>query len=323
MKLYYTVIFLWFSYCALSQTPRIALVKPDGTTTIYSTIQAAYDASADDDYIYLPGGVVDGLSINKKIHIIGAGFNQDSSQVTRSTKISSFLIYPSAAGGSIEGIHFWNNCVFTGVGTIDGFEIRKCKFDGTLNFESTTINIVAKHNQFSTINGALTNSFFYNNVHIGTFSIGGYCEFKNSLFFNHNFSNNYNLPQNSIYKNNIFNSVNSTTCHFSYFYNNVNMLASGQQNEIYENISEQFNLIFENPGAGPPYIYDVHNDYQVKSTSACKNSGTDGTDRGIYGGTYPWVEGSIPSNPHIYFKQVAEETNANGQLQIHFKVRTN
>ncbi|MBK8701223.1 MAG: hypothetical protein IPN29_17465 [Saprospiraceae bacterium] len=316
---------LLFSINILAQTPRIALVKPNGITTIHSTLSAAYNAASDDDFIYLPGGNFENIGIQKKIHIIGAGSNLDSSNVTGITRIQQIHIYPEASGGSIEGIYFYNQSgSFIILNPTTNFEIRKCRFDGqiTTSGGGESSNLLFSRNQITDLGAGLVNSIFKNNIILFNASVGNYCQFNNNIFF---YPGTNGLSQYCTFKNNIFMSSNQYSS-YSFFYNNVNCNVGGTQNENYNNVDEPWSDIFINPGTPngtpPIYQYDVHNNYHVKVTSACHNSGTDGTDRGIYGGPSPWVEGSIPSNPHIYFKQVAEETNANGQLQIHFKVRT-
>ena len=61
-------------------------------------------------------------------------------------------------------------------------------------------------------------------------------------------------------------------------------------------------------------------DYSLPPTSPGHNGGTDGTDIGIFGGDTPW--NVIPSNPHIYFKNISGATNAAGDLPVEIKVRS-
>jgi len=321
-----------------AQTSRIALVKPNGVTTIHTTLQSAYDAASNDDYIYLPGGTFDGITIAKKLHIIGAGSNIDSSQYTGITKIPSLDIDSLGGGGSIEGIYFTNGgCTpsinFVSSNNISGYLIKGCYLKGGIQFTNWQNVVICKnylglhqcgnYGGHESISGELSNSFIKNNIVMGNIQGIGNCVINNNILF-FNFYNGYGafMMTNSIFNNNIFKEVQFQTWN-SIFNNNTNsFIYQNNTNSEYNTITETFNEVFENPGAAP-YSYDVHNNYHIKSTSACNNSGTDGRDRGIYGGSSPWIEGSIPSNPHIYFKNVADETNASGQLQIHFKVRTN
>ena len=168
--------------------------------------------------------------------------------------------------------------------------------------------------------GNISNSFISNNIILDHICCSEGLDVSNNIFFKYG---TLNLSGgNSIYKNNIFLSDDPINTGNNVFQNNVNCdPAQNQNNQNYNNVNETFDEIFVTPGIAP-YTYNVHNDYHVKTTSQCHNSGTDGTERGIYGGAFPWIDGSIPSNPHIYHKNVAGSTNANGQLQVHFKVRT-
>ena len=61
-------------------------------------------------------------------------------------------------------------------------------------------------------------------------------------------------------------------------------------------------------------------DYHLKSNCVGKNAGKDGTDIGIYGGVFPWKEGSVPKNPHIINSTIGGTTNSNSALPINIKV---
>ena len=130
----------------------------------------------------------------------------------------------------------------------------------------------------------------------------------------------------SNYDNNVFQTGYSHVVTNSNFQNNISVSPNGSGNLSISTLHLNWDTTFINPGA--PDQNNVHafnnkNNYRVRPTSPAKNSGTDGTDRGLFGGTFPWVDGSIPSNPHIYFKKVDAQTGADGKLRIQFKVRTN
>jgi hypothetical protein len=342
-KILSTLLFTITAVNLYCQTPQIAVVKPNGTSTIHTTVQAAYDAASDDDYIYLPGGTFSTnlpSEINKRLHIIGAGMNADSSSVTGITKIPFLILREGAAGGSLEGVYLYSNI---GNGTSLLFSNQSPTTASLYSVLNCFISnkIVSNNNYWSNITivkcvieeiSAFFENSFITNCHIwGTIGINGMnFLFSNNIFFNP-YTTSYgglSLPNNSTYINNIFQISSTLNCSNSIFHNNVNGLSiNGTGNFTLNSISETWDLIFENPGSliGSPiqyYSYFVTNSYHIKPTSACKNSGTDGTDRGIYGGAFPWKDGSIPPNPHIYFKNVAGSTNSGGQLQVHYKVRT-
>jgi len=96
----------------------------------------------------------------------------------------------------------------------------------------------------------------------------------------------------------------------------INPVAAGNNNYS----SSQADTLFVNsPNASS---FDYQYNYHLKPNSPYLSAGSDGTEIGIYGGNSPYREGAVPSNPHIYFKQVSTQTNSNGQLPVQFKVRT-
>lgn len=329
----------------IAQSPQLAVVRPDGTTYICPTWDSAYNKSVDGDFIYLPGGNFTVTNpISKRLYIYGAGSNLDSSAATSITTISNITFEHGADNGIIEGLKISqvNSCFVAAIrfghtinlDPINGYTISNCLMSGGIQFNSVCNNITIKNNNIGGYNcpngGAsisigenITNSLISNNVIGGNISANGVAnlQINNNLFtFVADFYS-ISLPYNCTYSNNIFLSNNVYVAN-SNFYNNVNVNPNGTGNQIFNTASESMTDIFVSPGAGP-YYYDVHNDYHIKSTSICKSSGSDGTDRGFYGGTFPWKDGSIPSNPHIYFKQIDANTTSDGKLKVKFKVRTN
>ena len=340
------LIFLCSSNISNAQSPKIAVVRPDGTTYICPTWDSAYKKAANDDNIYLPGGtfLVTNM-IGKRLNIYGAGFNEDSSRATGITKMNPITFLAGSEYGSIEGIAFnTTSCIESSItfglpsylNPISNFTISNCFLSSGINFTSPCTNILIKNNYIGGYNcnngGAktsfgekLSNSLISNNIITGGFNVidAANLQINNNIFF---FAQDfYYLPlaNNSSYNNNITLSGTSTVAN-SNFNNNANVSPNGSGNLIFNHVYESFDSSFVNPGpnSSGKYYYDSHNNYHIRPSSLCKNSGTDGTDRGIYGGTYPWKDGSAPSNPHIYFKQIAPQSNNNGLLQVQFKVRT-
>lgn len=341
-----------FSFCN-AQAPQFAVVRPNGTTYICPTFDSAYNKAVNGDNIYLPGGNFT-LSnpISKSLHIYGAGYNQDSSAVTNITTLLNLVILNGAENGSIQGVQInssspqniasvtfgdnQNSPLFT------NYTIKYCSLTSGIYFLMPSSNITVADNFIGyfgnyysahSIYGIISNSLISNNIITGiqvySEAINPYLQVNNNIFFYYYTQGNtlLQLANQSTYQNNIFQMPVFWASANSNFYNNTNGTPYGGPGNISSGtISETFDLSFINPGTPIPpnnnYDYNVHNDYHIKPTSLCKNSGTDATDRGIYGGAFPWKEGSVPSNPHIYFKQVAPQTNNSGQLQIQFKVRT-
>lgn len=332
-----------------SQTPQIAVVRPDGTTYICQTFDSAYNHAVNGDFIYLPGGTFNvSNSINKVLYIYGAGYNEDSSITTGITKLNPITILSGGNAGSIEGIYF-NTSVSCNQASLtfgdisnstafSNYTISNCFLPSGIKFYSDCSNFLIKNNYvggYSCTNGgprislgdSLFNSIISNNIIEQAFYLNSNANLQvnNNIFFFIGAFYYLQLANNSTYNNNIF-PIATTAVTNSNFYNNTNISTIGAGNLIYNNVSESFDSIFVNPGPssqGYIYYYNVHYNYHIRPSSLCKNSGIDGTDKGIYGGTYPWKDGSIPNNPHIYFKQVAPQSNTNGQLEIQIKVRSN
>lgn len=324
------IIIAFSSFCN-AQIPQFAVVRPDGTTYICPSFDSAYNKALNGDNIYLPAGSFS-LSnpINKTLHIYGAGSDQDSSSATGITILNPIIINAGAANGSIEGVYFSASGSSTvsihfdmsgSINAISNYTITFCYLyrgiKATASSSNASSALITIRNNYigasnvGSINGALINSVILNNKILSWTNIGTGNTFLNNLFFNPL------LSSYCIYQNNIFPSPPgnaSTSCNNSVFNNNMNAtpsIISG--NSGVANFDEDWASTFVNY---------ANADYHVKTTSLAHNSGTDGTDRSIYGGTPSWKEGLVPSNPHIYFKQVATQTNASGQLNIQFKVRT-
>jgi len=344
MRLIFFLAALLFSFMTSAQTPQFAVVRPDGTTYICPTLDSAYNKAVPDDIIYLPGGsfTLSG-SIDKRIKIFGAGSDEDSCFYTGPTILASLSIGPNASNGSMEGIKV-GSIVFNSPTSITNYTIKRCYFGGGISFvNSTTVEFLSVTNCYlgaSTPGGGGSNSFsfygsgtinnssFSNNRITSDVSMGGISNlFTNNIFFPAGSYRSVSLFHGSTYQNNIFQAGMGSSCNNSFFYNNIN--GNPQpifNNIIFNSVGETPDLTFINPGIISIYgwiNYDKHNDYHLKASSLGKNTGTDATDRGDYGGVLPWAEGMVPSNPHIYFKQVAPVTNSSGQLPVQFKVRTN
>ena len=127
-----------------------------------------------------------------------------------------------------------------------------------------------------------------------------YSLFENNIFV---FTYHLNYVSNSNFLNNSFNEEIT----FPYGTN------VGTNNFPYYGISGTF----LNADGGQ---FSYSKDYHLQESFPGKNGGTDGTDIGIYGGQYPWKEGSIPFNPHIQLKNISGNTDQNGNLNVNIKV---
>ncbi|MEO6254609.1 MAG: hypothetical protein ABIO79_14960 [Ferruginibacter sp.] len=333
------VVIITFSV-SHAQSPQFAVVRPNGTTYICPTFDSAYNKAVNDDFIYLPGGnFTFSYTFNKRLHIFGAGHHPDSSLVTgKSYSSSQFAIQSGATGSTFEGLQTSNNFYFLYTGIqVTNITIKRCRISAVVfNGSATTlIDSIASNIMITECivdflqPGNSKNNYFTKNLfRAGTPGEPGYI--RESNFKNNIFIGTYFTPNNCIFENNIFMQpgIINTPCTNSFFNNllvgagtfnagcppnsitEVNTITVPTTNDVFVSFT---------PGPGYPYL----DNYDLKPACPGNNAGTDGYDVGIYGSSSPTSLGWVPSNPHIYFKQVAAQTNTSGQLNIQFKVRTN
>ncbi len=333
-----------FIFNVHSQADQFAVVKPNGSTQVYASWAAAYGGAANGDYMYLPGATISGtITIDKKLFIYGTGHDPDSATATGRTIFSSINILDGASGGSIEGIQA--GAIYLGsANKLHDYAIKRSYILAYLQFTSTTYDSLPEYvtisesvvgwisNVFADDNISVSNCIFFKNIFTKYIS-----RFKNSTFKNNVFIP-YELPNNTyvcnyitftLFENNIFTVANPTIysdcnniylnnlkCENNIFYGDQNCPASQEGNLSEPSVGDIF---ISYTGTGFKYT----DNYHLKPSCIGVGAGTDGTDVGIYGTINPTIEGWIPSNPHIYFKQVDPETGPDGKLHIQVGVRAN
>lgn len=324
-----------------------------GSNIFFETrLDSALSKAQNGSTIYLPGGSfsLNGTVLSKNLTIIGAGYRRDSSNATNPTVITGNLAILKAAGGSkISGIHFVNE-IFVGTDSsnsdVNSFTIERCMFSITFQifpsvnkYQNNSKNFVLNRNVITnmicnyanvSVNNNIVGKIRYlgNNSLIRNNSFLGTCEGFSTYAIEggtgHTIENNilsspcgnlYNYFQNSTLRNNLFASggvtLNGIDGSGNIYYNNIG----------YPSCDSIFNFV---PRVTPSYCLRIYNDtfdFNLKFNSIGKNTGTDGTDVGIYGGAFPWKDGGIPSNPHIQFKSIAPKTNNQNTLPVQIKVK--
>jgi len=325
-----TTLLLFASIFTLIAQNLIA-VQNGGVPKFFTLLQEAVNNAQNGDTIFIPGGGFDGVTINKKIHLIGVGHHPDSTNVTARTIIPYISLESGADNGSLTGIYFPStiNIVYGNINTniniiqnISGYSISRCYiskiYDGAIAANFTfNENIIG----FLSINGSnisLNNNLIYNSLSVQ------YGLVKNNIFLFTN-GNLYNC----LVENNIFNSIFSyNSSSKSIFHNNVKYGVNGILSEYniqgsgnflddvtLQSIFVNFDPTTMTSGEG---VYKA--DFHLLPNSPYKNAGRDGTDIGIYGGAFPWKDGSIPSNPHFQTIKIGPKTDTNGSLNVKIKV---
>lgn len=339
----YTFLFCLFFFCSSQSlfSQKLIALHHGGTASFFTDLSTALANATNGDTMYLPGGTFPAFTLNKMLTIIGAGHHPDSTMATSTTIIN----------GNINVSSDGNNSCITGMRIIGGI---------IFNQNSSDITVQRCYPQTGLLCEGGNNRLIISENIIGshpTYSGGGYYQTSYSLNFSTTLPNNCLITNNIILgliknihnssvRNNIFflsctwNIITGTFCSIlsdcllennitdgalpngsnNIFNNNLNIGVNGSDgngNQGSNNIlSIDFNSLFIQYTTPWDYSDDLH---LVNSTY--NTGGNDGTPIGLYGGTFPWKEGSLPFNPHIRAKTIGSTTNPDGTLHINIMVK--
>jgi hypothetical protein len=325
MKAFISTAILCLTGMVINAQNSIAL-QTKGTTVFYQVLDSAITHALDGDTLYLSGGVF-GVSgtLNKRLHLVGVGHHPDSTKSTSSTNLLSELKLGSgSARGSITGINMASNYISI-QGSLDNYIISRCN----LSISSSTNNVsnlLCIENVLKNIDINGNNNIFYNNIiQESGLRFGTSNTLKNNIFLGVYFLSYNGLINYSLFENNIFlNGSNDFTgnVYSNSFKNNLfltNFNLNRNSNFGIGNLGNQpQSSVFINQSGN---TFDYTHDYHINPDSPAKNAGTDGTDIGIYGGLFPWKEGSVPFNPHIQSLILDSKTDKDGNLNVKIKVQ--
>jgi hypothetical protein len=331
-KLYFIVVLiLVVSFNTTAQ--NLIAVQNNGAATYYPTLTLANANALDGDTIYIPGGSYDGITVTKRLHLVGVGHNPDSTSITSKTKIESLTISAGADNGSATGISF-SDIYFTS--NLNGYAISRCLILSITNSGGISVsNLLIKEciTGSLTFGDVCTNIWFSNNIVVGYLA-----SIKNSVIRNNIVLGSKNngwgptslvSSSNDLIENNVcvmnYNTDRYDYCTNLVLNNNVNMGVNGESdsNQGKNNflVSADLSTLFANYNVSMLDLNNIYNaDFHLVPASPYINAGKDSTDIGIYGGAFPWKAGSVPFNPHFQSVQVSPNSDSHGNLSIKFKV---
>jgi len=350
-----TVLLVLASQFVSAQTIR--RVNQYGITgpNIYTSIQAAHDASAAGDIIQVEASQASysGFTCSKAVTIVGTGYFLDQNQppvlqVSPYPSVISGTVYfnSGSAGAVINGLTITTLNVVNGVtnvtiqrnniGTLNLAYIYNSGNSSSTVTTSTASNLIIRQNYISTLTDYQINYQYYpynalnsytnsnlvitNNIITG----GVYLTSGSNLFPTNEFSNNVVLGSSSfdnwLLHNNYFGAGLSTTISTDYTNNLLGQASQptagfGSNNTTNVTPSSIFML---SPGSSQ---FDGW--YQLKSGSnPARSGGVGGTDIGAFGGIsgYPYILSGTPAIPSIY--QFNDVVNGN-TLNISVSTRAN
>lgn len=336
------LLIAFFSFIFNVKSQDLIAIQNGSTPSFYSDLSEAIEAAVSGDTLYIPGrNYVVNATINKSIHLIGVGINPNFSNATGVTTIASssislpqLVLGDNADGGSITGIHFttnyYNGNPYTNIildvdATVSNFLIDRCYFGSNVSGKITNSlikqNIFRHRSYFNAESGntVVTNNIFCdrsnnfisclvsNNVFLFGAQYYEAIDATNSIIENNILPPNYafDYVNNCNIRNNVNgerNNVSGTNIYSGNFVENVELIT------VFINYSSVTNAI--------NFTADLH----LPDNSPYKNVGSDGKDLGIYGGRFPWKDGSIPFNPHIVSKNISGSTDENGNLPVEIEV---
>jgi hypothetical protein len=296
---------------------------------IFTTIQAAHDAANDGDTLYLAASPSPyaGATFTKKIAIFGAGMRPGEK---KDNSASSYLsggitLNAGSTGSQIVGIHFNGNQLAVN-GNVSSCQLLRNYFSNGCNLVlfggGSYTGWVIANNFFNqdgcccpAINGqnqTFTNFLIQNNVFTdntgcgcGDFVLRGFgssanCIFSNNLVYSNQTNDGaFGSVSNFIMENNIFHTASpagATNC----VMNNNLTFGTTQDALPYGSNSGIGNVSNTDPQLGS-FVNTTKTPFQNFQPSAgpAKTGGVGGTQIGVYGGSFNWVNSAVSPIPAI------------------------
>lgn len=301
----------------------------------YATIQLAHNAASVGDTILLTPseGTYNGIEVTKLVHIVGNGWTRPSVSVPN-TKTSTFNFIAGSEGSTITGCEVNGNIIIN----TNNITVKrnKCNY---LSVEANYTNAVIMQNSIieSTCTGTWrfscmiyiapnTEVFLSNNILINN----GSCYTELALLVDY--------PSNAIICNNvvrggsfsIYCSMDGSNYSTLSVFNNIipgGNISGIDPDDAHNNISNstQFGVTNgnqQNVDINTVFVDAANNNFHLKEGSPAIGSGLGGTDCGIYGGTFPFVDNGRTWLPIITEANVQGIVNKADGLDITVKAKS-
>lgn len=291
-------------FAVIAKATVITVSNAPNSPGQYTNLQTAINSAAAGDSIYVHGSSTNygNIIVNKRLILFGTGHNPNKSNPLVSeigniqldsvstvsggsgTKIMGFKlgsITGYSGNGGTRNVYVSRN-YFTSGGTKisltgDGWTIENNIFLPAYINVNYNSNVIIRNNIFSGSHILASNkstSLIVNNIFMGTgFALSDI--------------------SNAIIANNIFNGATpkGTNVNTNTFSNNITYQTSYDTIPFGTNTGSG-NFVAQNPlfANVPSNIFSYAYDFSLQTASPGKNSGTDGTDVGVYGGLRPFVD---------------------------------
>lgn len=328
MKKLFSTILVAIVATVASYAQTIAVVSSNGVTTMHQTLADAIDKAASGSVIYLPGGgfqLSDDTKITKKLTIMGVSHRADTDNAEGATVIAGNIFFEDGSDGSaLMGVYVSGTVhVGTGEKAVINFLMRYSNVNKVEVHNSGCTGMVINqcylrdYSTYGSTNPTIENCI----VH----SIG----YVNGGTINHNivrhsvwFSSHAPLESvnNSIITNNFFLEPyhNTSRCNGNTISNNCTGNGEWGDEPVQIGEGKEWKDVFKNPDPG----VNINADYHLIS-SIGKNAGTDGKHIGIYldDNGSGFDDKALAPIPRIISKEIPEQTDASGKLNIKITVK--
>lgn len=341
----------------VAQTIRRCNNNPGVTgANVYATIQAAHDAAAAGDIIYVePSTATYGnLRIIKMLTIIGNGYYNDKNSnaaFDSRTSIVGFVTFDAGSSSSVVmGIDFSSSGTSLLINDIN-ITVTRCRNVGNISFSRSSnlvpiLDVYTRGNNAIITKNIIMGQISGNNAGNEASQYGYNCIITNNIFG----SGNINNLTNSLFSNNVVTSELSNLygCSIS---NNIFDARRRSSSIQYVSGSNVGNYIFNNICLGQsattggngnvnfgdplntfmvadpwPTIALQDAQFQLKAGSPAIGIGIVGggvTDAGAFGGVSPYVLSGLPPVPIITNFTMSGVGNSNTPLKVNITVRGN
>ena len=340
-------LFVSLSFFAQAQTIRRVNATPGITgVNIYTTAQAAHNASVAGDIIYIEPTNADdtnygNLTINRRVTLISSGYIPTlvtgSSFDKRTASFQNIDMNQGSAGSRITGLSISvitltdANCIIER-NTIATINLGKQTIEGVTTVANNTMirnNVIRNLIGLNTLNGISTiNNIISNNIITGVISYLVSATITRNTFYSQSPNLLYDIDGSSITAN-IFDArevgsitILDATCQGTTVSNNLCTRHAGlpANNGNVNSVSSSTVFKVTNPWTLAPFL---ESNLELSPTSPALTVGPSSTPIGAFSGTTPFVPSGLTNIPFITDFSINGIGNVNSPLLINVKARSN
>jgi len=299
-----------------------------------SPFVTAYDSAQNGDTIYLSGGTFAmPSSFNKGVQIFGAGHFPDSTKATQPTILQGAINLSQGADSlRVEGVYITEDISFANNVSINQIGFNRCRFsnvniNGTTNkSQNVSFTECVVSGNFSLQNAERV--LISNSIILGRILNGNELSITNNVFQFH-----YGGWYTTILFDQILNSYIANNivfydytwwihsgCTGSTFARNYFRVSSDMENTSSSFVGNKYSINMDTLFVNTPPNNSFSYSYNYSLSNPSGNLGNDNSQVGIYGGMFPFKEGSVPVNPHVRLFKVSAKTDNDGMIDVEFEV---